>query len=119
MLGDGWMTSLLIALIAAIAGGMGGWWTRQSKREETHLAQWRHITETQQSQIDSLDARLNTAIAHSATQDTTIKQVQDDNRRISRLLDRAVATLRDWISWERSGRSGSPPQVPDELRDLL
>lgn len=119
MLGDGAMTNLIIAAIAAIAGGLGGWWTRQSKREETHLAQWRHITETQQAQIDSLDTRLGAAVTHSATQDETIKKVQDDNRRISRLLDRAVATLRDWISWERSGRPGPPPQIPDELRDLL
>jgi hypothetical protein len=55
--------------------------------------------------------------AITAWQGRKIKELSVKFDRLSGLFRSAVRHIRDWQRWDRAGRVGTPPSVPEDLID--
>lgn len=82
------------------------------KRQDGEIAR-------QAGEIDKLKAA-NKEIrqTHRATH-AEMAEMRCENERLWRLFTTAIDALSEWLRWDREGREGSAPRVPEALRDHL
>lgn len=96
--------ALVISTAIGASSGAGA-----SSARKASIPDWEGYTKSIQADLATLRKRCD-------EQDEKIKVLQEEYGSLKRLFRLSVDTLSSWIKWDRSGRNGQPPALPDDLR---
>ena len=139
-----WLTALLAFVgvsLTAVFGWFGAKVGAKANRDSAELAnrgeEWdrlfdrmegvyqrevgaakREIEELQQ-QVGSQDSALKDHKNRLVRLEEEYGELKQEHSRLWSLFALAMETLAGWLSWDRDGRKGVPPTVPDRLAEHL
>ena len=139
-----WMTGLfafLGVLLTAVFGWFGAKVGAKANRDSAELTsrgeEWdrlfdrmenvyqrevgaaKHEIEKLQQQVGSQDSALKDHKTRLTRLEEEYGELKQEHSRLWSLFTLAMETLAGWLSWDRDGRKGVPPTVPDRLAEHL
>ena len=79
----------------------------------------KHEIEKLQEQVGSQDSALKDHKTRLTRLEKEYGELKQEHSRLWSLFTLAMETLAGWVSWNRDGRKGSPPTMPDLLTEHL
>lgn len=139
-----WMTGIfafLGVLLTAVLGWSGAKVGAKANRDSAELAnrgdEWdrlfdrmevvyqrevgaaKHEIEKLQQQVGSQDSALKDHKNRLVRLEEEYGELKQEHSRLWSLFTLAMETLAGWLAWDREGRKGAPPPVPDHLAEHL
>ena len=79
----------------------------------------KHEIEKLQQQVGSQDSALKDHKTRLTRLEEEYGELKQEHSRLWSLFTLAMETLAGWLSWDRDGRKGMPPTVPERLAEHL
>lgn len=79
----------------------------------------KHEIEKLQQQVGSQDSALKDHKNRLTRLEEEYGELKQEHSRLWALFTLAMETLAGWLAWDRNGRKGAPPTVPDRLAEHL
>ena len=79
----------------------------------------KHEIEKLQQQVGSQDSALKDHKTRLTRLEEEYGELKQEHSRLWSLFSLAMETLAGWLAWDRDGRKGVPPTVPDRLAEHL